>query len=65
MKLLRRFLSNALIGGVLVVLPVYLAVLFLLKAAQSAANLVGPSPLASGGSPPRSLVLLLVLAVCF
>jgi len=67
MKFLRRFLANALIGGVLVVLPVYLAVLLLLKAAQSAANLIRPLTLLLPEWLPaeKFLSLALVLVVCF
>jgi uncharacterized membrane protein len=42
MKSARNFVVNALIGGLLVVLPIYLAVLLLLKAMQSVAGLVRP-----------------------
>jgi len=40
MKFARKFLANALVGGVLVVLPIYLAVSVLLKGMQSVAVLV-------------------------
>ncbi|MFI5316423.1 MAG: DUF502 domain-containing protein [Myxococcota bacterium] len=67
MTLLRRFLANALIGGVLVVLPIYLAVLLLLKAAQSAATLIRPfTMLLPEWLPAEKLLsLMLVVAVCF
>jgi uncharacterized membrane protein len=67
MNLLRGFLANALIGGVLVVAPIYLAVLLLLKGAQSAANLIRPfAMLLPEWLPAENLLsLLLVLAVCF
>ena len=42
MKLVRAFLTDALIGGLLVVVPIYLAVLVLLKGMQSVAALVQP-----------------------
>ena len=42
MKSARNFVINALIGGLLVVLPLYLAILLLLKAMQSVAGLVRP-----------------------
>jgi uncharacterized membrane protein len=42
MKFAREFLANALVGGVLIVLPIYLAVLVLLKGMQSVAALVRP-----------------------
>jgi uncharacterized membrane protein len=67
MKVVRRFLANALIGGVLVVLPIYLAVLLLLKGAQSAANLIRPFTMLLPDWLPaeRALSLMLVVAVCF
>jgi uncharacterized membrane protein len=67
MKVVRRFLANALIGGVLVVLPIYLAVLLLLKAAQSAANLIRPFTMLLPESVPaeKALSLVLVVAACF
>ena len=42
MKVVRQFLIDASVGGVLVVLPIYLAVLVLLKGAQSLGNLIRP-----------------------
>ena len=67
MKVVRQFLVNALIGGVLVVLPIYLAVLLLLKGAQSAAKLVAPFTMLLPEWLPAEnvLSLLLVLTVCF
>jgi uncharacterized membrane protein len=67
MKIVRSFLANALIGGVLVVLPVYLAVLLLLKGAQSAANLIRPFTMLLPEWLPAEnvLSLLLVLVTCF
>lgn len=67
MKVVRQFLVNALVGGLLVVVPIYLAVLLLLKGAQSAANLIRPFAMLLPEWLPaeRALSLLLVLAVCF
>jgi len=67
MKVVQRFLANALIGGVLVVAPIYLAVLLLLKAAQSVAALVRPFTMLLPESLPaeKLLSLLLVVTVCF
>ena len=42
MKYAREFFSNAFVGGVLILLPVYLAVLVLLKGMKSVAALVRP-----------------------
>jgi len=67
MKLARQFLVNALVGGLLIVLPIYLAVLVLLKGMQSVAALVRPlSLLLPDWLPAESLLsLALVLVVCF
>jgi len=67
MKLVREFLANALVGGVLVVLPIYLAVLVLLKGAQSVGNLIRPFTMLLPAWLPAEnvLSLLLVLMVCF
>jgi hypothetical protein len=42
MKHAQEFFVNTLVGGLLVVVPVYLAVLLLLKAMQSVVGLVRP-----------------------
>jgi uncharacterized membrane protein len=67
MKFAREFLLNALVGGVLVLLPIYLAILVLLKGMQSVAALVKPlAALLPGWLPAeRLLSLALVLVVCF
>ena len=67
MKVVREFLANALVGGVLVVLPIYLAVLVLLKGAQSVGNLIRPFTMLLPAWLPAEnvLSLLLVLTVCF
>lgn len=67
MKVVQRFLANALIGGLLVVVPIYLAVLLLLKGMQSAANLVRPFTMLLPEWLPaeKALSLLLVVTVCF
>jgi uncharacterized membrane protein len=67
MRYAREFLSNAMVGGVLVLLPVYLAVLVLLKGMQSVAALVRPlASLVPAALPAEQLLsLLLVLFVCF
>jgi len=67
MKVVQRFLANALIGGVLVVLPIYLAVLLLLKGMQSAATLIRPFTMLLPDWLPaeKALSLLLVVTVCF
>jgi len=67
MKVVRQFLANALIGGVLIVLPIYLAVLVLLKGAKSVGNLIRPFTMLLPEWLPAEnvLSLLLVLTVCF
>ena len=67
MKVVRQFLANALVGGVLVVLPIYLAVLVLLKGAQSVGNLIRPFTMLLPSWMPAGnvLSLVLVLTVCF
>jgi uncharacterized membrane protein len=67
MKYAREFLFNAFIGGMLVLLPVYLAVLVLLKAVQSVVALVRPLAWLLPASLPAGdlLSLLIVLIVCF
>jgi uncharacterized membrane protein len=67
MKVVRQFLANALVGGVLVVLPIYLAVLVLLKGAQSVGNLIRPFTMLLPEWLPAEnvLSLVLVLTVCF
>jgi uncharacterized membrane protein len=65
MKLVQRFLTNALVGA-LIVLPIYLAVLVLLKGMKSVAALVRPFTLLVPDWLPAEKLLsfLLVLAVC-
>ncbi len=67
MKQFREFTVNALVGGLLVVLPIYLAVLMLLKAMQTVRQLVKPlaSLLPEWFPAEHFLSLVLVLGVCF
>ena len=67
MKKLAQFVLNTLGSGLLVVIPIYLAVLLILKAAASVAGLVRPlSKLVPDWVPAeRILSLLLVLMICF
>jgi uncharacterized membrane protein len=62
-----RFIVTALTAGLLIVMPVYLAVLLLLKAAGSFIGLVQPiaTLLPDWFPAERALALLLVLGVCF
>jgi len=67
MKFMREFLQNAVFGGVLVVLPIYLALVVLLKGMQSVVPLVRPfTMLLPDWVPAENLLsLVLVLIVCF
>ena len=67
MKHAGEFFVRTLVGGLLVVVPIYLAVLLLLKAMQSVAGLVRPfAMLLPAGLPAEHVLsLLLVLGLCF
>jgi uncharacterized membrane protein len=67
MKFAREFVTSTVVGGVFIVVPVYLAILLLLKGMQSAAKLVRPfAALVPDWLPAERLFsLLLVLVVCF
>lgn len=67
MKRSMDFVVSTLLGGLLVVVPIYLAILLLLKAMASVAGLVRPVAVLLPESLPAEnvLALLLVLAVCF
>jgi uncharacterized membrane protein len=67
MKFARQFLVNTLVGGLLILLPIYLTVLVLLKGMQSVAALVRPlAMLLPAWLPAENLLsLVLVLIVCF
>ena len=62
-----RFVLRAVLGGFLFVIPVYLAVLLLLKGMKSVAGIVRPLARLLPESVPADtlLSLLLVLVVCF
>ena len=66
-KYTREFVMSTLVGGVFVVVPVYLAVLLLLKGMKSAAGLVRPiAALLPEWLPAENLLsLVLVLLFCF
>ena len=67
MKYARELVTSTVIGGLFIVVPVYLAILLLLKGMKSAASLVRPiSALLPDWLPAEGLVsLLLVLVLCF
>jgi uncharacterized membrane protein len=66
MKYAREFVTNTVVGGLLVVLPVYLTVLLLLKGMQAVVGLVRPvAALLPAWVPAEDiLALLIVLIVC-
>jgi len=67
MKATREFLVNTLVGGVLILLPVYLAVLLLLKGVKSLVGLLQPIVKMLPDWLPNEnlLALLVVLLLCF
>ena len=67
MKQFREFVVSTLVGGLLVVAPIYLGVLLLLKAMQSLVGLVRPfAMLLPEWFPAENvLALILVLILCF
>ena len=67
MKYAWEFVKNTLVGGLLIVVPLYLAVLLLLKAMQSVMGLVRPlAQLLPAWIPADNILsLLLVLSLCF
>jgi hypothetical protein len=67
MKQFREFVVNTLVGGLLIVAPIYLAVMLLLKAMQSLVGFVRPfAMLLPEWFPAENVLsLLLVLILCF
>ena len=67
MKYAREFVVSTVVGGLFIVVPVYLAVLLLLKGMQSVGNLVRPiAAMVPDWLPAENfLSLILVLALCF
>jgi uncharacterized membrane protein len=67
MKYAREFITSTVVGGLFIVVPVYLAVLLLLKGMKSVASLVRPvAALVPDWLPAEGLFsLVLVLALCF
>jgi len=67
MKQFGQFVLSSLVRGLLIIIPLYLAVLLLLKAAKSLAGLVRPLAMLLPEWLPAegALSLLLVLFVCF
>jgi uncharacterized membrane protein len=67
MRYAREFVLNAVVGGVLVLLPIYLSVLLLLKAMQSVVGLVRPlAAMLPDWVPAEDLLsLVIVVIACF
>jgi uncharacterized membrane protein len=67
MKHVADFIVRSFVGGVVIVVPIYLSVLLLLKAMQAVAGLVNPiaNLLPEWFPAEQVLSLLLVLVVCF
>ena len=67
MKQALSFVARAVLTGLLIVVPIYLAVLLLLKGMKSVAGLVRPVALLIPDSLPGETILslLLVLTICF
>src|SRR5512132_2928948 len=67
MKYAREFIVNAVVGGLLVLLPIYLAVLVLLKGMQSVVGLLRPiAALLPDWVPGENFwSLVVVLIICF
>jgi uncharacterized membrane protein len=67
MKYAREFITSTIVGGLFIVVPVYLAALLLLKGMKSVASLVRPlAVLVPDWIPAERLFsLVLVLALCF
>ena len=65
MKAAREFATSTVVGGVFVVVPVYLAIVLLLKGMQSVAGLVRPIAALLPDSVPAESVLSLVLLLVF
>ena len=67
MKYAREFITSTVVGGLFIVVPVYLAVMLLLKGMKSVGGLVRPiAVLIPDWLPAEGLLsLVLVLALCF
>src|SRR5262245_16365103 len=67
MKQVLDFLKTTLLGGVLLVLPAWLAVLLLVKAVMQLQIFVKPvsEHLPQGAGHPRILAVLVLIALCF
>src|SRR5512134_1969593 len=67
MKTLAEFTRTTLIGGVLIILPIYLAVLLLAKMVKSLLALLAPvtAQIPAGVEFRQAVAILLLVVVCF
>jgi uncharacterized membrane protein len=67
MKALAEFTRTTLVGGILVLLPIYLAVLLLLKTLAGVAALIAPvtAQVPAGAQFREVIALVIILAACF
>jgi uncharacterized membrane protein len=67
MRTLAEFAKTTLIGGLLIILPVYVAVLLLLKAVKGLLELLGPvaRSLPAAVEFPQAAAIVLLVAFCF
>lgn len=67
MKALAEFTRTTLIGGILVLLPIYLAILLLLKGLSAVMALVAPvtAQVPAGAEFRQLIAILIILAACF
>lgn len=67
MKMIAEFARTTLVGGILVLMPVYLAVLLLLKALAGVMALVAPvtAQVPAGAEFRQVIAILIILAACF
>lgn len=67
MRTLAEFTKTTLIGGVLIILPIYVAILLLAKTAKGLLGLLAPvaSQLPAGVEFRQTIAIVLLIAVCF
>jgi uncharacterized membrane protein len=67
MRALAEFTKTTLIGGVLIILPIYVAVLLLLKAVTGLLDLLNPvaGSLPAGVEFKKAAAIILLIAICF
>ena len=67
MKTLAEFARTTLVGGILILLPIYLAVILILKALRGVAAVIAPitAQVPAGAEFRQLLAILIMLAACF